>query len=65
MNNIIKMLPKKRQTCLFSATNTNKVQDLARLSLNKPVSVKVCQSVFSPLNCRVFTTEFSQKLSVY
>ncbi|SIO73677.1 DDX18, HAS1, ATP-dependent RNA helicase DDX18/HAS1 [Babesia microti strain RI] len=41
MNNIIKMLPKKRQTCLFSATNTNKVQDLARLSLNKPVSVKI------------------------
>jgi ATP-dependent RNA helicase DDX18/HAS1 len=41
MNAIIKMLPKKRQTALFSATQTRKVADLARLSLNKPVFVEV------------------------
>eukprot|EP00438_Fugacium_kawagutii_P024068 Skav212931 [mRNA] locus=scaffold374:357252:359439:- [translate_table: standard] len=41
MNMIIKLLPKKRQTSLFSATQTRKVADLARLSLNKPVFVEV------------------------
>mmetsp|Transcript_12820 Transcript_12820/g.30476 ORF Transcript_12820/g.30476 Transcript_12820/m.30476 type:complete len:681 (+) Transcript_12820:47-2089(+) len=41
MNLIIKMLPKKRQTSLFSATQTRKVADLARLSLSKPVFVEV------------------------
>merc|ERR1711971_789266 len=41
MNAIIRMLPKKRQTALFSATQTRKVADLARLSLSKPVFVEV------------------------
>jgi len=41
MNQIIKMLPKKRQTALFSATQTRKVADLARLSLSKPIFVEV------------------------
>merc|ERR550537_140384 len=41
MNAIIKMLPTKRQTALFSATQTQKVADLARLSLSKPVMVQV------------------------
>jgi ATP-dependent RNA helicase DDX18/HAS1 len=41
MNMIIKLLPKKRQTALFSATQTRKVADLARLSLSKPVFVEV------------------------
>ncbi|BFG34371.1 hypothetical protein CerSpe_206450 [Prunus speciosa] len=35
MRQIIKLLPKKRQTALFSATQTTKVQDLARLSLKE------------------------------
>ncbi|KAI5322254.1 hypothetical protein L3X38_031326 [Prunus dulcis] len=35
MKQIIKLLPKKRQTALFSATQTTKVQDLARLSLKE------------------------------
>eukprot|EP00919_Chromeraceae_sp_WS-2016_P062081 GHVR01147070.1.p1 GENE.GHVR01147070.1~~GHVR01147070.1.p1 ORF type:complete len:539 (+),score=145.70 GHVR01147070.1:151-1617(+) len=41
MNQIIKLLPTKRQTSLFSATQTTKVSDLARLSLRKPVLVEV------------------------
>uniref|UniRef100_A0A0G4FMJ1 ATP-dependent RNA helicase n=1 Tax=Chromera velia CCMP2878 TaxID=1169474 RepID=A0A0G4FMJ1_9ALVE len=41
MNQIIRMLPEKRQTALFSATQTTKVSDLARLSLRKPVLIEV------------------------
>jgi len=32
MRQIIKILPKQRQTMLFSATQTTKVEDLARIS---------------------------------
>jgi ATP-dependent RNA helicase DDX18/HAS1 len=35
MHQIVKLLPKKRQTMLFSATQTNKVEDLAKLALDK------------------------------
>ncbi|XP_073143306.1 ATP-dependent RNA helicase HAS1-like [Henckelia pumila] len=42
MKQIIKILPKTRQTALFSATQTNKVQDLARLSFQTaPVIIDV------------------------
>lgn len=42
MHQIIKTLPKKRQTMLFSATQTTKVEDLVRVSFkNKPVYVGV------------------------
>ena len=33
MRSIVKILPKERQTMLFSATQTTKVEDLARISL--------------------------------
>lgn len=46
MNAILKILPSKRQTALFSATQTAKVADLARLSLRKPVLVDV-KSLFA------------------
>ncbi|KAL5098552.1 hypothetical protein RYX36_002879 [Vicia faba] len=36
MKQIINILPKKRQTALFSATQTKKVEDLARLSFQTP-----------------------------
>ena len=39
MNAIIQNMPRSRQTLLFSATQTKSVKDLARLSLNNPVSV--------------------------
>ncbi|CAI8008879.1 ATP-dependent RNA helicase DDX18, partial [Geodia barretti] len=35
MRQIIKLLPRKRQTVLFSATQTKNVEDLARISLRK------------------------------
>lgn len=42
MKQIIKLLPKDRQTCLFSATQTNKVEDLAKLSFKRsPIYVGV------------------------
>ena len=42
LKQIIKILPKERQTCLFSATQTNKVSDLAKLSFRKsPIYVGV------------------------
>ncbi|XP_041463137.1 ATP-dependent RNA helicase DDX18-like [Lytechinus variegatus] len=42
MKQIIRLLPKRRQTALFSATQTRKTEDLARISLKKePVYVGV------------------------
>ncbi|KAG1207308.1 hypothetical protein G6F35_011033 [Rhizopus arrhizus] len=42
MRQIIKILPSERQTMLFSATQTTKVQDLARISLKKgPLYINV------------------------
>lgn len=38
---ILKLLPKNRQTALFSATQTQKIEDLARLSVRSPVHVAV------------------------
>lgn len=38
---IVKMLPKERQTMLFSATQTKQVEDLARLSINPKTAVYV------------------------
>lgn len=39
LNAILGHLPKTRQTLLFSATQTQSIKDLARLSLKSPVSV--------------------------
>lgn len=42
MKQIVKMLPKQRQTVLFSATQTRNVEDLARVSLaNEPLYIGV------------------------
>lgn len=45
LNAIVENLPKQRQTLLFSATQTKKVKDLARLSLNDPEYVAVREDV--------------------
>ena len=44
---IVEHLPKKRQTLLFSATQTKKVSDLARLSLRDPEYVSVHEAASS------------------
>ncbi|XVF70636.1 hypothetical protein PTKIN_Ptkin11bG0178800 [Pterospermum kingtungense] len=41
LNAIVSQLPKRRQTLLFSATQTKSVQDLARLSLKDPEYIGV------------------------
>lgn len=41
LRSIVKMLPKERQTMLFSATQTKQVEDLARLSINPKTAVYV------------------------
>ena len=42
MKQIVKLLPRERQTVLFSATQTTKVEELARVSLNKaPLYINV------------------------
>ncbi|KAL8762792.1 MAG: hypothetical protein Q9184_001274 [Pyrenodesmia sp. 2 TL-2023] len=44
---IVEHLPKERQTLLFSATQTKKVSDLARLSLRDPEYVSVHEAAIS------------------
>lgn len=41
MNMILDKLPKNRQTIIFSATQTKKVEDLIRLSMKDPVFVSL------------------------
>ena len=41
MRQIVKILPKERQSMLFSATQTTKVEDLARISLQGPLFINV------------------------
>lgn len=41
---IVKQLPKERQTIMFSATMPNKIQQLAKTILNNPVEVKLAVS---------------------
>jgi ATP-dependent RNA helicase DDX18/HAS1 len=48
MNQILKILPVERQTVLFSATMTSKVEDLIRLSLKKPVLVEIADKSRDP-----------------
>lgn len=55
MNAILNLLPKTRQTCLFSATQTAKVADLARLSLKKPVLVQVRARTGNPRETPFFS----------
>ncbi|CAG8553356.1 17702_t:CDS:10 [Rhizophagus irregularis] len=41
LNEIVKYCPKSRQTMLFSATMTDNVDELIRLSLNRPVKLMI------------------------
>jgi ATP-dependent RNA helicase DDX47/RRP3 len=42
INKILQLLPKERNTYLYSATMTRKVEKLQRASLSNPVKVEVC-----------------------
>lgn len=41
MNEILSILPTERQTVLFSATQTQKVEDLIRLSMRSPIFIAI------------------------
>ncbi|KAK6583807.1 hypothetical protein PZA11_003537 [Diplocarpon coronariae] len=64
---IIEHLPKQRQTMLFSATQTKKVSDLARLSLRDPEYVAVHEAASSAtpatLQQYVVITPLAEKLN--
>ena len=66
MDAIVEHLPKGRQTLLFSATQTKKVSDLARLSLRDPeyVSVHEAESSATPstLQQNYIVTPLPEKL---
>ncbi|XP_075402677.1 putative ATP-dependent RNA helicase DDX10 [Tenrec ecaudatus] len=68
VNAIIENLPKKRQTLLFSATQTKSVKDLARLSLKNPeyvwVHEKAKYSTPATLDQNYIVCELQQKVSV-
>lgn len=63
---IVEHLPQQRQTMLFSATQTKKVSDLARLSLKDPEYVSVHEAADnatpSTLQQNYIVTPLSQKL---
>ena len=44
LNQILSVIPKERQTMLFSATMTSKVKKLQRASLHNPVKVRPAHS---------------------
>jgi ATP-dependent RNA helicase DDX18/HAS1 len=48
MNKILKLLPKERQTVLFSATQTKKVEDLCRVSLKDPYMIEIANKSSAP-----------------
>ncbi|CAG8497469.1 9220_t:CDS:10 [Acaulospora morrowiae] len=68
VNAIIDNLPKERQTLLFSATQTNSVKDLARLSLRDPHYVSVHEesehSTPSGLSQHYLICELPEKLDI-
>lgn len=51
MKQIVQLLPKERQTLLFSATQTTKVEDLARISLkHAPIYINVHENLAAATN---------------
>ncbi|NXD22042.1 DDX10 helicase, partial [Spelaeornis formosus] len=68
VNAIIENLPKKRQTLLFSATQTKSVKDLARLSLKDPEYVWVHEkakfSTPATLDQNYVVCELQQKVNM-
>ncbi len=45
LKEVMRLCSKTRQTMLFSATMTDKVEDLVRMSLKKPVKIFISQNM--------------------
>ncbi|KAH7728524.1 DEAD box protein box polypeptide 27 [Aphelenchoides avenae] len=52
MKELIRLCSKNRQTMLFSATMTDEIEDLARMSLNKPVRLFINDNTDTAMNLR-------------
>jgi len=61
---LLALLPKKKQTLLFSATFPEQVQTLTQNLLNNPVEIQVQSSDTSTLVQRVFTVNKGEKTAV-
>ena len=71
MRKIVKLLPKKRQTMLFSATSTKKTEDLVAVALKKePIYIGIEEKtkvgisvlgVLSLANFQIFYIFFHEK----
>ncbi|WP_407330445.1 DEAD/DEAH box helicase [Enterovibrio sp. 27052020O] len=61
---LLAMLPKKKQTMLFSATFPEQVQTLTQALLNDPVEIQVQSADASTLVQRVFTVNKGEKTAV-
>ncbi len=64
LNELLGMLPTKKQTLLFSATFPEKVQSLTQFLLNDPVEVQLQSEEESTLVQRVFTVNKGQKTAL-
>ena len=61
---ILSLLPKKKQTLLFSATFPEQVEQLTQQLLNNPVTIQLQSAEESTLVQRVFTVNKGEKTSV-
>jgi ATP-dependent RNA helicase DDX47/RRP3 len=75
VDKILKQIPRERQTLLFSATMTKKVEKLQRASLKEPVRVQVSNKyhtvdklqqyyVFIPAKFKVVLSNFCSVVSI-
>lgn len=66
IKNIIKLLPAKRQTLLFSATFSNDIRALAKGLLKSPVEISVAppNATAEPIEQTVYEVQKSQKLGL-
>jgi ATP-dependent RNA helicase RhlE len=64
LSSLLALLPKKKQTLLFSATFPEQVQSLTQELLNNPVEIQVQSSNASTLVQRVFTVNKGEKTAL-